>query len=470
MIRIFSLVLISLLLYTQFDANAQQRPPRTPGNSYQALLQRADQPAAYINHMILPSGGSSPTLAVFYRLDYDFLPFLRKRQDMTAPFPDADYFAPVRMGFEVFEGHAPERRRNRDDQTSVFRNSSQDTVWAAGYDETKSRFDHVQGVMTTRLSPGEYNYELQLARGGSVEEQPSRRFNSDIPDYAAFEKAVITTLKQFDKSDNRFTAGILNYGENVLYGQNFELLILLPNPEVSGGNEFTVSLYKMEPGNSANTTGDPVFTNLIDSENIFFAQNAEISKQDGGIRITMEISDEGYRYGTVSIPNQEFENARYKIVLDAEGSDDAIAEQIVNSQWLDMPVSLYNLDVAIDMLQFIAGDSELDRIKSGSASEKEQKFRTFWNERDPTPDTEFNELMMEYYKRIDDAYENYTTLETPGYETDQGQAYILYGPPMNVDRRFPTDRPTREIWEYPDRTLIFEATSGFGDFRLISES
>jgi GWxTD domain-containing protein len=115
-------------------------------------------------------------------------------------------------------------------------------------------------------------------------------------------------------------------------------------------------------------------------------------------------------------------------------------------------------------------DSELERIDSGSDAEKERKFRQFWAQRDPTPDTEFNELMSEYYERIDYAYREFSSMQEPGYESDRGQAYILYGPPTDVERRFPTNAPTREVWEYPNRTLIFEATSGFGDFRLVSES
>jgi len=79
-------------------------------------------------------------------------------------------------------------------------------------------------------------------------------------------------------------------------------------------------------------------------------------------------------------------------------------------------------------------------------------------------------LMAEYYQRIDYSYQNFSSLQVPGYESDRGRAYILYGPPNNIDRRLLPNQPTREIWEYPNRELIFEATSGLGDFKLISES
>jgi len=182
----------------------------------------------------------------------------------------------------------------------------------------------------------------------------------------------------------------------------------------------------------------------------------------------MRESEGGIRFGVLSVPNSEFENARYRLQLE-DGDGKVIAQRIVNSRWLDMPVSLLNIDVAINMLRFIVSDSELRELQSGSASEKERKFREFWDQRDPTPDTEFNELMAEYYNRIDYAYRNYSSLQTPGYESDRGRAYILYGEPDNIERRLHTGQPTTEVWEYPNRTLVFEATTGFGDFRLVSE-
>ena len=133
-----------------------------------------------------------------------------------------------------------------------------------------------------------------------------------------------------------------------------------------------------------------------------------------------------------------------------------------------MPRSLYNLDLSIDMLRFILSPEQLDEIKDGDFSEKEQKFRAFWKERDPTKQTEFNELMTEYYRRIDQAYEKFSTFGVKGFNSDRGRTFILMGPPETTKRIYPTNSPTREIWTYPGKRYIFEATSGFGDFRLLT--
>jgi GWxTD domain-containing protein len=134
-----------------------------------------------------------------------------------------------------------------------------------------------------------------------------------------------------------------------------------------------------------------------------------------------------------------------------------------------MPTSLYQIDVAIDMLRFIVGDETIDPVLKQSNNEKLAFFNGFWNPKDPIATTPENELMTEYYRRIDYAYKSFSTTSEPeGYQSDQGQLYIKMGPPLDIERSFPTNGNVREIWTYPNGEYIFTASSGFGDFKLIS--
>ena len=77
--------------------------------------------------------------------------------------------------------------------------------------------------------------------------------------------------------------------------------------------------------------------------------------------------------------------------------------------------------------------------------------------------------MTEYYRRIDYAYKTFSTTSEPeGYQSDQGQLYIKMGPPLDIERSFPTNGNVKEIWTYSNGEYIFIASSGFGDFKLIS--
>ncbi len=59
--------------------------------------------------------------------------------------------------------------------------------------------------------------------------------------------------------------------------------------------------------------------------------------------------------------------------------------------------------------------------------EREQFIEQFWLRRDPTPDTEENEFKEEHYRRIAYANEHYAS-GIPGWKTDRGRIYIIYGP------------------------------------------
>ncbi|MEX0661262.1 MAG: GWxTD domain-containing protein [Balneolaceae bacterium] len=454
-------LLLPLLFIFPLQLDAQR------ATTYESLLQRSDQPNAYTSHIVIPKNDGSAFFGVTFRLDHDFIPFLRVRSGMNPDSENAQYFAPVRLGVEINEGHVRESRRSsRNTQgRSVYRSTYQDTVFVDTFEETKSRYEHAQGFLTTTLQPGEYHYNLQLTRGESVREQPSQKRNILVPEYATLDSAGFTLMAEMNISEQSAEGTLLNYGNSVLYGQDFDALFVLPQ---NSDQTYSLKMFRMRPGNSSDTESDPMYETTVEESDIFFGTNTTINKSGEELHLSMDKTDSGVKFAKVSVPNSQFPNARYKLILSTPNNPE-VTERIINSQWLDMPVSLLNIDVAIDMMRFITDNDQLKEIRSGSGSQKEQKFREFWEERDPSPDTEYNELMTEYYSRIDQTYQRFTSPQQPGYETDQGQALILYGEPLNITRELPTNSPTQEIWEYRNRTLVFEATTGFGDFRLVEE-
>lgn len=457
------LFLTTLLLLSFFDAEAQRRGSST----YESLLRQSDQPSAYSDHIIIPGSDSTSVVGITFRLEYDFIPFLRKRPNMESPSDSFEYFSPVQMSAEIYEGEARRSRRsNSPSGVSIFRETWSDTVWVKTFEDTRSRFDHVQGFMHTELEPGNYHYQLQLARGGSEREQPSQVRSFVIPGSDIDEKNEFILLSNFDMGDNTADATLLNYASNVLYGQDYTLLFKLPDSNPVSDR------YRLEirMGDEDNDQGEVVFSETVAGNQIFNVSSSSLTGDKEEIRLTLQKDSDGQSYAFITVPNSEFQNAEYTLTVRDTESDNTIAQKTIRSRWIDMPVSLYSLDVSIDMLRFIIDESELKEINSGSSSEREQKFREFWTERDPSPETEFNELMTEYYSRIDYAYQNFSSFQTPGYDTDRGKSYILYGPPSNIDRQLLPNQPTREIWEYPNRELVFEAVDGLGEFRLISES
>jgi GWxTD domain-containing protein len=154
---------------------------------------------------------------------------------------------------------------------------------------------------------------------------------------------------------------------------------------------------------------------------------------------------------------------------DEERSPIASVEKGFTLRWAGMPLTLTNLDLAIDQLRYIAKGNELDSIKSAPTLQEKQKlFRDFWKRRDPTPGTEENELMVEYYDRVAYANKHFSHF-VDGWKTDMGMVYIILGPPSSVDRHpFEYDSKPYEIWYYYERNrrFVFVDDTGFGDYRL----
>jgi len=136
--------------------------------------------------------------------------------------------------------------------------------------------------------------------------------------------------------------------------------------------------------------------------------------------------------------------------------------------WRGLPVSITNLDEAIDQLQYIIDRDKLEEIRKAPPEKKREMFRDFWKKKDPSPNTEKNELMDEYYSRIQYANKNFGHY-IDGWKTDMGMIYVIFGPPSNIERHpFELDSKPYEVWSYYDlnREFVFVDMNGFGDYRL----
>ena len=84
-------------------------------------------------------------------------------------------------------------------------------------------------------------------------------------------------------------------------------------------------------------------------------------------------------------------------------------------------------------VRWIITDEERSAFKQLSNDEERDQFiEAFWQRRDPTPDTVENEYKEEHYRRIAYANEHYAA-GIPGWKTDRGRMYIIYGPPDEIE-------------------------------------
>jgi GWxTD domain-containing protein len=123
-----------------------------------------------------------------------------------------------------------------------------------------------------------------------------------------------------------------------------------------------------------------------------------------------------------------------------------------------------NEDVA-----YIITDEERSAFKRLQTDEEREQFiESFWMRRDPTPDTVENEFKEEHYRRIAYANEHYAS-GIPGWKTDRGKIYIMYGPPDELDDHSqggfyerPAEEGGGETSTYPFQQWRYRYIEGIG--------
>jgi GWxTD domain-containing protein len=65
--------------------------------------------------------------------------------------------------------------------------------------------------------------------------------------------------------------------------------------------------------------------------------------------------------------------------------------------------------------------------------ERQRFIEQFWLRRDPTPGTPQNEYKEEHYRRMAYADQRFPEKAIPGWKSDRGRIYIMFGPPDEID-------------------------------------
>jgi len=123
---------------------------------------------------------------------------------------------------------------------------------------------------------------------------------------------------------------------------------------------------------------------------------------------------------------------------------------------------------------YIISDEERKAFKQLSNDEERDQFiEAFWQRRNSNPDSEENEYKEEHYRRIEYANEHFAA-GVPGWKTDRGRIYIMYGAPDEIDSH-PSggayDRPMEEgggqTSTYPFEDWRYRYLEGIGQEVII---
>ena len=93
-------------------------------------------------------------------------------------------------------------------------------------------------------------------------------------------------------------------------------------------------------------------------------------------------------------------------------------------------------------------------LKLGTNEERDQFIETFWRNRKPGPDAPEDSFKEEHYRRIAYANEHFAS-GVPGWRTDRGHIYILWGPPDEIEPHPTGGTYDRPMWQGGGSTTTY---------------
>ena len=425
------LVLLSVAIVVPFDVDAQSRPDL-----------EVDAVAAKAS-----SDNGKSRLDVYTRMPYAALRFLATNDGFRA-----------RYGVTI-EVHELEDGENAGNlvQTRIWEQSV--TVSDFAQTQTDQLFDRT--IQSLEIDPGQYLIEFQ------VEDDASNQvFVKELAvDVRNLNRTVaisdLILIDAFDAEANSITPTVSNRIGSEQPNLKLFYEIYSEQPRDVRVTREVVRVRK--------SSGPPSVKSLFGLGDDDDMANAELSYQE----TTPREVQKGRNQYVIEIPLTDFRVGEYvaRIVLEDEnGRVLDRAEKPLTLQWTGLADHVRDLDDAIAQLSYIAKKKDVSYIKeAGSDQERLKRFREFWNRRDPTPSTDRNERMEEYYYRIAYANRQYGNFGE-GWRTDRGQVMVLFGEPDHVERHpFNFNVKPYEVWYYYQigRRFIFIDETGVGDYELM---
>jgi GWxTD domain-containing protein len=393
---------------------------------------------------------------------------------------DREFFVPVRNTDTTLAG--PYRRMGEilielTDSTGAAFGREIDRIDMAEKITPPSFLEHhwIQGTASFTIPPGTYRFFFEATDAESQRRQVNKELIARTPRRIlnAPEISGVTFIER--PAPGAPDSLILeNFGGDYLFGKNCVLLVGLG---LAGDTNATMRCrWSITAMDRNNEPGNVVIRDSLNALPIVKQHRVVMSKSaEGicGIPITDSSAAAAYAIVPVSTALLPLRNYTINLELTASGEKNLAFARTCRAVWPDMPFSLKNVDGALEALRFITSEHQLDSLRSGTFEQRRDALEAFWQTRNHTAETARNEVMTEYYRRVDYAIRNFGTLRSPdGSRSDRGKIFILYGPAGRTERSLNPAGGHMETWYYDrlKKKFVFVDETRTGAYTLVATS
>lgn len=339
------------------------------------------------------------------------------------------------------------------------------------------------GQVGIGIPPGKYFMAIRVSDCNDTSAMDTLSDSVAIPAYG---------FNRLQVSDVELCSQIASAGSgphSIFYKNTYDVV---PNPRGVYGAGLPIIYYYAEVYNIPDSTGDSLFTveyRVRDSygqvkktrtttRRKFGNTSVEVGTingsdlRTGAYTLTFTVLDTGAgEYATTS--------RRFFVYNPGLGAPESPGSNLAGASMLSTvfaTMGMNEIDKEFKEARYIATSKEkeeFDQLESLPA--KRQFLYDFWQKRNPDPVGNTNSFRIEYLKRVAYADDHYAVGRTPGWKTDRGRVYIMYGKPDQIDRH-PNESNSKpyEIWYYNSIqggvSFDFVDRTGFGDYTLVNST
>lgn len=444
----FFLRLLLLLFLTDISASAQER--------YMDIVQKYRRPQFFAEFIALPTAKSdSLKLVGNIRLSYDNSFFIKNA--------DGKFATDLTFNTELLQKNI-----------AVTRSIRRKIVTVDTHEETLNRTEFIETVFTLPLRKGDYEVAVEvtnndLQKSLRMERQTLKLSTEPVATKQGGIKASQLLFIDHPKiTGDSIRIEPLGFSGNGVFGRDF-LAMLYIHCDSDSLREVSYQLFeKQDQREILVSSGKLSPSNLFHITMLHETEDASLIAERGKKATVKQLA-------LIDFNAKSLSNARYMLKVNVISENGGVVEvkKEFDNAWINMPYPLYDIELAVRLMEGIMlTNEEAGKLLDGDAAEQRRKFLAFWKSQDPTPDTDFNEAMEEFFRRVDYTFFNFYTNREFGWRTDRGRVYIRFGKPTEITREFPTNRPTREIWIYKNlnKRFVFSDITNTGNYELVSES
>lgn len=338
----------------------------------------------------------------------------------------------------------------------ITRGFDERTVSVTDFDRTTSKTETLQGLISLILQEGHYKLSAIISDKTSKRERRIPPVNLNLTkEYQILHPLV---LEQNNTKCDKSEVFIVSNNSSFIPFNKPQNILAIPVLD-STLNSLTINVKRRD-------------TVLVSGESFnqtIFA-DATLNLCDDKIVIPLSTKEERLRYFLFNAFSAKLSEGPIRI--EVIPNQDSTKKKIFMSDviWIGKPRSLLDAESAIELLSIIDTEQKVNQLLN--SDDYKAALNDYWQKLDPTPDTKYNELMNEFYQRVDYCQETFKSIDgSKGAYSDRGKIYIIFGPPNKIERNSSNSDKVVETWFYDNqkKKFVFVDNDGTGKYSLVSE-